>query len=123
MLYKLGAFLTVFKPYNGNKPTKEVDYFDKKKDMMGVVTIIFMSGSRFLPEALIRSNMSCQIRRLINQGRDRSSPLTDGGMEAGHFLSSSLTFSSTENKTRQGVANTQTVYNGSQHRCSRAACR
>lgn len=66
-----------------------------------------MSGTRFLPEALIRSNMSCQIRRLINHGRDQSSPLTDGEMEAGHFLSTSLTFSSAfnkKNKTSQGLS-------------------
>lgn len=55
----------------------------------------------FLSEALIRSNVPCQIRQLINQGRDQSSPLTDGEMEAGHwwrhFLSTSLTFSSAIN--------------------------
>lgn len=57
-----------------------------------------MSGTRFLPEALIRSNMSCQIRGLINHGREQSSPLTDGEMEAGHFFSTSLTFSSAFNR-------------------------
>eukprot|EP00064_Thunnus_orientalis_P008480 superscaffoldBa00001008_g8503 len=49
--------------------------------------------------------MSRQIRRLINQGRDQSSPLTDGEMEAGrwwrHFLSSSLTSSSTVNRKQK----------------------
>lgn len=46
--------------------------------------------------------MSCQIRRLINQGRDQPSPLTDGKMEAGrlwrHFLSSFVTSCSAVNR-------------------------
>lgn len=36
-----------------------------------------------VPEALISSNTSCQIRRLINQGREQDSPLTYGEMETG----------------------------------------
>lgn len=96
VLYKLEAFLAILKPCKRKKPSKEVDYFEKKKDfiIIIIVIIILMSGTTFLPEALIRSNMSCQIRRLINHGREPSSPLTDGEMEAGHFISTSLTFSS-----------------------------
>lgn len=96
MLYKLEAFLTILKPCKCNNPSKEVDYFEKK----GVVFFVFFStyyfnvGHQISPEALIRSNISCQIRQLINHRRDQSSLLTDGEMEAGHFLSTSLTFSS-----------------------------
>lgn len=97
VLYKLEAFLTILKPCKCNNPSKEVDYFEKK----GVVfflfffsTYYFNVGHQISPEALIRSNISCQIRQLINHRRDQSSLLTDGEMEAGHFLSTSLTFSS-----------------------------
>lgn len=38
---------------------------------------------RWVPEALISSNTSCQIRQLINQGREQDSPLTYGEMETG----------------------------------------
>lgn len=130
VLYKLEAFLNVFKPYKRNRPTKEVNDFEKKKDTCVCFFCnyyyYFMSGTRFLPQALIRSNMSCQIRQLINQGRDQSSPLTDGEMEAGHFLSTSLTFSSAcnrkQNKTAfKGVAGAQIVYEGFQGWCLHAA--
>lgn len=47
---------------------------------MGRWVFLFFFFS-FSPKALIRSNMSCQIRRLINQWREQSSPLTDGGKE------------------------------------------
>lgn len=88
--------------------------------------IIFTSGTRFLPAVLIRSNMSCQIRLLINQGRDQSSPLTDGEMEAGHFLPTSLTFSSAinrkQNKTGfRRIAEAQRVYKGLRWWCLPAA--
>lgn len=107
VLYKLEAFLAVLKPCKRNKPSKEVDFFYEEERCVFFFIIILMSGTRFPPEALIRSNMSCQIRRLINHGRDQSSPLTDGEMEAGHFLSTSLTFSSAfnkKNKTSQGLS-------------------
>lgn len=98
MLYKLQAFLATLKPCKRSSSSKEGDYFEKKKDVslsfFFFLIIILMSGTRLLPEALIRSNVSCQIRRLINHGRDQSSPLTDGETEAGHFFSTSLTFSS-----------------------------
>lgn len=61
----------------------------------------------FLPQALIRSNMSSQIRQLINQGRDQSSPLTDGETVAGGGASSSFPSSSVvseeQNKTEGDV--------------------
>lgn len=98
VLYKPELFLAILKPWKCNKPSKEVEHFEEKKCLFFSLIIILMSGTSFLPEALIRSNMSCQIRRLINHGRDQSSPLTDGEMEAGHFLSTSLTFFSAFNK-------------------------
>lgn len=54
-----------------------------------MIIIKFSSGDvtrqqRRLPEAFISSNTSRQIRpRLINQGRERDSPLTYGEMETG----------------------------------------
>lgn len=66
--------------------------------------------------------MSCQIRRLINQRRDQSSPLTDGKMEARHwwrhFLSSSLTSSSTINR-KQNNTERESVACGEAQRVSK----
>lgn len=88
----------------------------------GKIATVFLLSRRapaFLPKALIRSNMSCQIRRLINQGRDQASPLTDGEMEAGrwwrHFLSSSLTSSSAVNR-KQNTRQQETVLPVAKHR-------
>lgn len=47
--HKVEAFLAVFKPYNGSKPTKEVDYFDKKKDMTGGCYDYFHVGHQISP--------------------------------------------------------------------------
>lgn len=128
VLYKLEAFLAIFKPCKCNKPSKEDEYFEKKYSFFISLIIILMSGTRFLPEALIRSNMSCQIRQLINHGRDQSSLLTDGEMKAGHFLSTSLTFSSAFNRKQNksgfvSVAEAQIVFKGFQWWCPHAACR